>query len=76
MWCWPWESTARVEFTETIPRIDGRVDGDYAEAARARYGDGFESPPNWLGGRYSATKGKETNRWQIRSLTLRDALEE
>ena len=40
MWCWPWESTARVEFTETIPRIDGRVDGDYAEAARALYGEG------------------------------------
>ena len=28
MWCWPWESTARVEFIETIPRIDGRVNGD------------------------------------------------
>ena len=39
MWCWPWESTARVEFIETIPRIDGRVNGDYAEAARALYGE-------------------------------------
>lgn len=58
MWCWPWESTARVEFIETIPRIDGRVNGDYAEAARALYGEGYESPPKWQGGRYHGHHGQ------------------
>ena len=60
MWCWPWESTARVEFIETIPRIDGRVNGDYAEAARALYGEGYESPPKWQGGRYTAPWSRKT----------------
>ncbi len=75
MWCWPWESTARVEFIETIPRIDGRVNGDYAEAARALYGEGYESPPKWQGGRYTATMVKENNQWHIRSLSLVELLD-
>ena len=49
MWCWPWENTARAEFTEAIPRIDGRVNGKYADAAEAFYGQGYESPPIWQG---------------------------
>ena len=72
---WPWESTARVEFIETIPRIDGRVNGDYAEAARALYGEGYESPPKWQGGRYTATMVKENNQWHIRSLSLVELLD-
>ena len=75
MWCWPWEGTARVEFIETIPRIDGRVNGDYAEAARALYGEGYESPPKWQGGRYTATMVKENNQWHIRSLSLVELLD-
>ena len=63
MWCWPWESTARVEFIETIPRIDGRVNG------------GYESPPKWQGGRYTATMVKENNQWHIRSLSLVELLD-
>ena len=74
MWCWPWESTARVTFTETIPRIDGRVNGSYAEAAQALYGEGYEAPPRWQGGRYSATLVKENNQWHIRSIALVEAL--
>lgn len=76
MWCWPWESTARVTFTETIPRIDGRVSGSYAEAAHALYGEGYESPPRWQGGKYSATLVKENNQWHIRSLALVELVEE
>ena len=70
MWCWPWDTTARAEFTETIPRIDGRVKSSSAEAARALYGDGFEYPPKWQGGRYAATLVKENGQWHVRSLTL------
>lgn len=75
MWCWPWESTARVEFTEAIPRIDGRVNAGDAEAARALYGDGSESPPKWQAGRYSAVLVKENNQWHIRSVSLLEALD-
>jgi len=70
MWCWPWDSTARVTFTETIPRIDGRVNGKSAEAARALYGDSYEAPPRWQGGKYTATLVKENNQWHIRSIAL------
>ena len=76
MWCWPWDSTARVEFIETIPRIDGRVNSSDGEAARALYGDGYESPPRWQGARYAATMVKENNQWRIRSLSLLQALTE
>lgn len=75
MWCWPWESTARVTFTETVPRIDGRVKGDYADAARALYGDDYLSPPRWQGGRYTATMVKENNQWHIRSIALVEAID-
>lgn len=76
MWCWPWESTARVEFIETIPRIDGRVKSENAEAAEALYGEGYESPPRWSGGRYAATMIKENNQWHVRSLSLIEAIAE
>ncbi|MBE5800873.1 MAG: hypothetical protein E7319_01125 [Clostridiales bacterium] len=76
MWCWPWENTARVEFTETIPRIDGRVRSSYVEGARSLYGDDYETPPRWQGGKYAATMVKENNQWHIRSLTLLEVLQE
>jgi len=74
MWCWPGESTARVEFTERIPRIDGRLNRTYADAAKALYGDGYETPPKWQAGRYTATLVKENNQWHIKSITLKEAL--
>ena len=75
MWCLAVGEHGPCEFTETIPRIDGRVNGDYAEAARALYGEGYESPPKWQGGRYSATMVKENNQWHIRSLSLLELLD-
>ncbi len=74
MWCWPWENTARAEFTETIPGIDGRVRAADVEAARALYGDSYETPPEWQGGKYAATLVKENNQWHIRTLTLIEVL--
>ena len=76
MWCWPWESTARATFTEEIPRIDGRVNQKYAEAAKALYGEGYTSPPRWQGATYSAVLVKENGQWHIRSLTVTSLLEE
>ena len=75
MWCWPWDSTARVTFTESIPRIDGRVKSQHADAARALYGDGYESPPRWQSGKYTATLVKENNQWHIRSIAYAGPLE-
>lgn len=76
MWCWPWENTARVTFTETIPRIDGRVNGKYVDQARALYGEGYESAPKWQGGRYTATLVKENNQWHVRSIALIEPVSE
>ena len=74
MWCWPWESTARAEFVERIPRIDGRVNRAYADAARQLYGEGYETPPKWQAARYTATLVKENNQWHIKSILLKEAL--
>jgi hypothetical protein len=74
MWCWPWESTARVEFVERVPRIDGRVNRTYTDAAKQLYGDSYESPPKWQAGRYSATLVQENNQWHIKSILLKEAL--
>ncbi len=74
MWCWPWESVARAEFTETIPRIDGRVNAQYADAAKALYGEGYESPPKWQGAKYTASLVKENNQWHIKSLSVKELL--
>ena len=74
MWCWPWDNEARVEFTETVPRIDGRVTSKYADEAKALYGASYESPPRWQGGRYTAKLVKENGQWHIRSIALVEAL--
>lgn len=76
MWCWPWDSTARVTFVETIPRIDGRVNGSYLDEAKALYGENYQSPPRWQGGRYTATLVKENNQWHIRSIALVELVNE
>lgn len=71
MWCWPWENTARAEFVETIPRIDGRVSAKYADAAKALYGENYESPPRWQGAKYTASLVKENNQWHIKNIALK-----
>ena len=76
MWCWPWETTVRAEFVERIPRIDGRVNRTYTEAARQLYGEEYLSPPRWQAGRYTATLVKENNQWHIKSISLKQALAE
>ena len=76
MWCWPWESTVRAEFIERIPRIDGRVNRAYADAAKQLYGENYENPPKWQSGRYSVTLVKENNQWHVKGITLKEALTE
>ena len=74
MWAWPWENVAKVEFVETIPRIDGRLDQGFKQVAENFYGEGYNSPPKWPGGRYSAKMEKKNNRWYIRSLSYLGAV--
>ena len=76
MWCWPWENTARAEFKEVIPRIDGRVNAKYAAAAKALYGEGYENPPRWQGAKYSANLVKENNQWHIKSIAVKELVDE
>ncbi len=74
MWCWPWDNTARAEFVEQIPRVDGRVNSAYAEKAKELYGESYESPPAWPYARYSATLVKENNQWHIKNIVLKETL--
>ena len=67
-WVWPWDTTARVEITERIPRIDGRIKGSVAEAYIARYGEAVLYPPDWISARYRATLVKENGQWKILNL--------
>ena len=76
MWCWPWDTTAKAEFIERIPRIDGRINRTYEETAIELYGENeYESPPRWQSARYTATLVKENDQWHIRSLTVKELLD-
>lgn len=76
MWVWPWDETVRVDITERIPRIDGRIKGAVAEAAIAAYGDSVIYPPKWQAARYRAVLAKDNGQWRIRSLTILEQLAE
>ena len=67
-WVWPWDTTARVEIVERIPRIDGRIKGSVAEAYIAQYGEDVIYPPDWISARYRATLVKENGQWKILNL--------
>jgi len=73
-WVWPWDTTARVDIVERIPRIDGRIKGSKAEAFIAQYGEDVLYPPKWTSARYRAVLVKDNGQWRIRSLTLLEEL--
>lgn len=75
-WVWPWDNTCRVDIVERIPRIDGRIKGNKAEAAVAAYGDSVIYPPKWQSARYRAVLAKENGQWKIRSLAMIEQLNE
>ena len=76
LWVWPWDESARVDITERIPSIDGRIKGNKAEAAIAANGDSVIYPPRWTSAKYRAVLAKENGQWRIRSLALIEELEE
>ena len=75
-WVWPWDETARVDITERIPSIDGRIKGSKAEEAVAQRGASAVYPPKWQSARYRAVLTKENGQWRIKSLTLIENLAE
>ncbi len=75
-WVWPWDSTARVDITERIPAIDGRVKGNVAEDYIDRFGSDALYPPEWISARYRATLVKENGQWKILSIQTLERLEE
>lgn len=75
-WVWPWDSTARVDITERIPAIDGRVKGTVAEDYIDRFGSEALYPPEWISARYRATLVKENGQWKILSIQTLERLEE
>ncbi len=67
MWCWPWDSTARADFTESVPKIDGRIVSSLrAEAEKNDPASVY--PPAWKSARYRATLVREAGRWKIASI--------
>ena len=75
-WVWPWDETARVDITERIPSIDGRIKGSKAEEAVAQRGASAVYPPKWQSARYRAVLTQENGQWRIKSLTLIENLSE
>lgn len=75
-WVWPWDSTVRVDITERIPAIDGRIKGSKAEAYIAQYGNDVLYPPDWISARYRATLVKENGQWKILSIQTIERLAE
>ena len=69
LWVWPWENAVRVNITEKIPRIDGRVKGLKADEVIAQQGQDAIYPPNWPEMTYRALLVRENGQWKIRNLT-------
>ena len=68
-WIWPWENSIKVEISERIPRIDGRVKGLKADEVIAAEGSEAVYPPEWPEGTYRVQLVRENGQWKIRSLT-------
>ena len=69
LWIWPWENNTRLDITERIPRIDGRVKGLKADEVIAAKGDGAVYPPEWPEASYQVQLTRENGQWKIRSMT-------
>ena len=69
LWVWPWENAVRVNITERIPRIDGRVKGLKADEVIAQQGQAAIYPPDWPEMTYRALLVRENGQWKIRNLT-------
>ena len=68
-WIWPWENSVKLEITERIPRIDGRVKGLKADEVIAARGDGAVYPPEWPEASYRVQLTRENGQWKIRTMT-------
>ena len=73
LWCWPWENTARADFVESVPKIDGRVLSSLRVEMEQNNPDRVYPPP-WTAARYRATLVRESGRWKISSLKLMETL--
>ncbi len=71
-WIWPWENSVRVDITERIPRIDGRVKGLKADEVIAARGEGAVYPPEWQEASYRVQLVRENGQWRIRSMTKKN----
>ena len=74
MWCWPWDDTARADFVESVPKIDGRIKAAYRNEAEQTGVEVSTYPPEWTTARYRATLVREGGRWKIDSLKLMETL--
>ena len=68
-WIWPWENSVRIEITERIPRIDGRVKGLKADEVIAKLGESAVYPPEWPEESYRTQLIRENGQWKIRILS-------
>lgn len=68
-WIWPWENNVRVEITEKVPRIDGRVKGLKADEIIAAQGEKAVYPPEWPEASYRVQLTRENGQWKIRAMT-------
>lgn len=69
VWVWPWENSARLNISEKIPRIDGRVKGTKADEVIARDGAEAVYPPAWPDAEYKVLLTRENGQWKIKTLT-------
>lgn len=76
LWCWPWDTTASVDFIERIPHIDGRILSDYREIALNSGGEDALNPPRWEAGKYKAIMVHENGTWRIKSIVRDNAWHE
>lgn len=71
-WIWPWENNVRLDITERIPRIDGRVKGLKADEVIANRGEKAVYPPEWPEASYRVQLTRENGQWKIHTMARKN----
>ena len=71
-WIWPWENNVRLDITERIPRIDGRVKGLKADEVIANRGEKAVYPPEWPEASYRVQLTRENGQWKIHTMAQKN----
>ena len=70
LWCWPWQTTATAQVTETVINIQGSLLDNRVSTSPTD-----NTPPAWDNGKYKVYLKKVNNAWKIERIEFLSAVE-